>query len=83
MRFNFLCVLLLYNPALLIIDDMFKKMKLEALQDIEKLQSVIDIEEVSLRLVELVEVIQRQNVERHGGRILIINCWRRSINTKC
>ena len=46
---------------------MFKKMKLETLQDIEKLPSVIDVEEVSLRLVELVEVIQRQNVSPLEG----------------
>lgn len=36
-------------------------MKLEKIQDIEKLPSVLDIEEVSLRLVELVDVIRSNN----------------------
>jgi hypothetical protein len=30
----------------------------------------------------LLIIVTTVNIERHEGRILIINCWRRSINAK-
>jgi len=42
-------------------------MKVESIRDIDKLPSVLDIEEVSLRLVELVEVIRKKGIDPVEG----------------
>ena len=52
---------------------MFKRMELKTIKDIEELPSVLDIEEVSQYLIQLVDVINNTNTDPIAGAEAINN----------